>query len=230
MKITFLAGPLIIITLLGNARNFHQCDKNQMNVATQSQRDTLVEVSSSRSVPSVSKDSLTITDSLSCIMTSSISIQLDSLCQHRVGIIPEESHVSISDSLLAQITRAHKIECRILSISPCGTINPFPSYRLPNKYRYIVKFLFRDPSNFFTDKVVYGKFHPDVCFIFYVTCGKYVIYQLDFGLKKWKLLDSNSQELCTADMGVSFYYFLNLLKELFPNDTTIRLLFDTLIK
>lgn len=143
-------------------------------------------------------------------------------------VLKTRDSILVSDSLINILLKARKVECKLLSQNPSDTTRSTSSKVVPRYYINVIKFLLLDQSNYLTNDIVYGLFKPDVSYKFYLPNKDYLYVQLDFGLKKWKILDSDIHELAIADMKNSAYYFLLLTKYLFPNDTTLELLYDTL--
>ena len=142
--------------------------------------------------------------------------------------VPTCQQGRISDSLKSIIKEARKITCTLEKFNPVDTIRRNSVKVLPRKFNPIFKFLLLDPSNFRTNDIVYGIFQSDVCYKLCVSKNKYVYILFDFGLRKWKLVDSKEQEIFTSDMKMTYMQFLRLTRLYFPDDLTLELLYNNL--
>ena len=88
----------------------------------------------------------------------------------------------------------------------------------------VSQYLFLDPANFKTNTTVYGIFRPWVSFCFEVKKKQRIFYELDLGLAKWRLLDTNMRPICTFDMKENRAQFIRLVRLVFPNDKTLEML------
>ncbi len=134
----------------------------------------------------------------------------------------------LNDSIANLISRTKKITCSLESLNPIDTLRTDSLKVLPRRLNPIVQFLLLDPSNFESNDIVYGFFHSDVCYKLSVSRKKVVYLQLDFGLGKLKLLDSDKREICTTDMKKNNLHFLRFTLSLFPEDITLNILNNSL--
>ena len=142
--------------------------------------------------------------------------------------VPTCQQEYIGDSIKSIIKEARKITCTLKKLNPVDTLRKDSTKILPRKFNPIFKFLLLDPSNFRTNDIVYGIFQPDVCYKLCVSKNKYIYIQFDFGLRKWKLVDSKEQEIYTSDMKMTYMQILRLTRLYFSEDLTLELLYNNL--
>lgn len=134
----------------------------------------------------------------------------------------------ISDSVASIMFNARNITCELQSKNPSDTLRQDTVTVVPPRMHPVVHFLFFNESNFRSDDTVYGKFEPWVCYQFKAKRRKAVYLELDFGLRKWRLLDADKKQIGTADMKENSVQFLYLTRLLFPEDVTLKMLDDNL--
>ena len=134
----------------------------------------------------------------------------------------------LPDSISNIILDANKIICELVSKNPTDTLRKDSVTIVPSKLRPIVKFLFFNEQNFQSNDTVFANFDPWVCYKFETYKRHFVYLEMDFGLRKWRLLDKNKKQIYGADMkelNMQFLYFTRLL---FPQDLTLKFLNDNL--
>lgn len=133
-----------------------------------------------------------------------------------------------NDSIANIVLNSSIVTCKLQSINPIDTIRTDSIRTLPSNVINVLKFLFFDPSNFKSNDIVYGNFSSSVCYSFKTQKDQLLFLYLDFGLKKWKLLDCNKKEICISDMKDSYMLFLRLTRIIFSTDVTLNLLYNNL--
>ena len=134
----------------------------------------------------------------------------------------------VNDSVASIMFNAKNITCELQSKNPADTLRKDSLSVIPAKLHSVVLFLFFNKDNFKSSDTVYGKFEPWACFKFEAKKKQTVFLELDFSLKKWRLLDSNKKQICAQDMKECSMQFLNFTRLLFPKDMTLKLLNDNL--
>lgn len=134
----------------------------------------------------------------------------------------------VSDSIVDIVANADIVTCKLQSLNPVDTIRTDTIRTLPNNLNSVVKYLFFEPTNFKSNDIVYGNFSPSACYIFRTRDAQVIYWELDFGLKKWKLLDGDKKEICISDMKTSNLFLLRLTMIIFPTDKTLDLLYNNL--
>lgn len=134
----------------------------------------------------------------------------------------------INDSVANIIIGARTIVCELVNKNPVDSIRSDSVKILQRKISSIIQYLFFDPYNFRSNQIVYGDFSPSACIIFKATSKRVVYLDLDFGLKKWRLLDYNRNIIAISDMKENNLQFLRFIRLQFPKDITLKLMFDNL--
>ena len=134
----------------------------------------------------------------------------------------------INDSIASIMFKAKSITCELQSQNPADTLRTDTLVSVPTKMHPVVFYLFFNKDNFQSSDTVYGKFETWACFKFEAKKKQTVFLELDFGLKKWRLLDANKKVICAQDMKENSAQFLHFTRLLFPKDLTLRLLNDNL--
>lgn len=119
--------------------------------------------------------------------------------------------------ITAEIQRSHPTDTSVVSDTICV---------IPSQLKEVMIYLFAHEQNFQSNDVVYGVFNSFVSFKFDTKKKQTVFLELDFGLKKWRLLDCKKELICTADMKDNNMQFLYFTRLLFPQDQTLSLLYN----
>lgn len=136
--------------------------------------------------------------------------------------------IMVNDSITNIIVRARNITCESLVVSSKDSVQVDSVKTLSGVIKNVLKYLILDPSNFESNDIVFGQFSPSVSYRF-VGSGKRVVYvEMDFGLKKWRILDNKKRELQMGDMKKNNIQFLRLTRIIFPKDDYLRILNDNL--
>ena len=134
----------------------------------------------------------------------------------------------LPDSIANIMLDANKIMCELISKNPADTLRSDSVAKVPSLLRPIVKFLFFNEQNFRSNDIVFARFDPWVCYTFHAGKRAFVYLEMDFGLRKWRLLDKDRNQIYGADMKEINMQFLYLTRLLFPQDLTLKYLNDSL--
>ncbi len=134
----------------------------------------------------------------------------------------------MSDSIASIIFNAKKVSCFLPSTSAADTLRTDTMAYLPNCLRSAVVCLLFNEQNFQSNDTIYGRFQPWATYVFRANRKRVVYLELDFSLRKWKLLDSNKHEICTQDTKAGNMELLYLTRLLFADDKTLNLLNENL--
>lgn len=134
----------------------------------------------------------------------------------------------LNDSIAEVVLNSDVVICQLQSLNPVDSIRTDSIRTLPSKLNAVIKYLFFEPSNFKSNDIVYGHFSSSARYTFKTPSGQMLYWELDFGLKKWKLLNVNGEELCICDMKASNLFLLRLTRIIFPTDMTLSLLYNNL--
>lgn len=130
----------------------------------------------------------------------------------------------LSDSISNIIIDANKISCKLIKENCEDSISKQNFMEVPSKFCPTVKFLFLNEQNFQSNDLVFGQFAPWVEYVFYAKKKGRVKLELDFGLRKWRLLNQENEQIFGGDMKEMNMQFLYLTRLLFPNDEILNLL------
>lgn len=134
----------------------------------------------------------------------------------------------LNDSIASIVLDARKITCELQSKNPSDTSRTDTVAVVPSRFNAVMTYLFLDKENFKSDDTVYGGFQSWACYEFKLSKKKVVYLELDFGLRKWRLLDKNKKQICMQDMKKNNMQFLRFTRMLFPQDKTLKILNDNL--
>lgn len=134
----------------------------------------------------------------------------------------------IKDSIASIMLNPKSVTCTLQSKSPTDSLRQDTVCIVPKDFHTVVKYLFFDERNFKSDDTVYGKFTSWACFTFNGKKKQTLYLELDFGLSKWRLLNSEKKQICSCDMKENNKQFLHLVRILFPNDKTLKILHENI--
>ena len=127
----------------------------------------------------------------------------------------------IPDSIVSIIAETKTVKMNIdSSMSDPATNNMM--YNCSKEVNSVVKYLLFDDENYRTDTLVKGHFTPWVQVTFEGKKKKSVYLELDFGLWKWRLLDSTKKVICIRDMGTNRKQFLRLVRTIYPSNKKLN--------
>lgn len=130
----------------------------------------------------------------------------------------------LKDSVASIVMDAKCISCELQSKSPEDTLRQDTVAKVPSRMRQVLQYLFFNESNFQANDVVYGHFTSWACYRFEASKKRIVYLELDFGIRKWRLLDKGKILVCMGDMKENNMQFLYFTRLLFPGDKTLDLL------
>ncbi|MDE5997322.1 MAG: hypothetical protein K2G77_03820 [Muribaculaceae bacterium] len=164
--------------------------------------------------------------SLLCVLLTTFCISCRT--QHNVSNAMfskqvSNSEIKLNDSISDIIANAEKIQCRLVSQNPLDTVRTKDTCEVPYRLMPVVSFLISDPSNFETNEIVYGMFSPSVRYEFEKTKGQTATVEMDFGLKKLRISDSQDSVILMTDMPSTSHQLLRLTRLIFPDDVTLKL-------
>ena len=142
--------------------------------------------------------------------------------------VSSECSSVLGDSISDILFEARKITCRLVGKAPGDTLRRDTVRVVPARLVPVAQYLLADPYNFKTDNIVYGEFHAWASLEFDGRKKRRVRLELDFGLAKWRLLDAGGKQLCRRDMAANRRQFIRLVRTMFPDDLTLKMLNDNL--
>lgn len=134
----------------------------------------------------------------------------------------------MKDSVASIIFDAKTITCELQSKNPADTLRQDSVSKVPKKLVSTLLYLFSNPDNFQTNDTIFGNFDSWVSYKFEAKKKQVVYLEMDFGIRKWRLLDSNKKVICGSDMKESNMQFIYFTRLLFPKDMTLELLNNNL--
>lgn len=134
----------------------------------------------------------------------------------------------MKDSVASIIFDAKTVTCELQSKNPADTLRQDTVIKVPEKLVSTLLYLFSNPDNFQTNDTVFGNFDSWACYKFEAKKKQVVYLEMDFGIRKWRLLDSKKKQICGSDMKENNMQFIYFTKLLFPNDKTLELLNNNL--
>lgn len=135
----------------------------------------------------------------------------------------------VNDSIAQIISEARTAACILKNRNPIDSTRNDSTINIQRKKVLpILQYLFFDPNNFKSNQIVYGNFSSSACITFKASSKKKVHLELDFGLKKWRLLNSHQDIVAIGDMKENNLQFLRFFRLLFPEDITLNLLYNNL--
>lgn len=135
----------------------------------------------------------------------------------------------VNDSIAQIIRGAKTATCVLNNPTPIDSIRTDSIINIQRRTALpILQYLFFDPNNFKSNQIVYGNFSSSACITFKASSKKIVHLEFDFGLKKWRLLNSNQDIVAIGDMKENNLQFLRFVRLLFPEDVTLNLLYNNL--
>lgn len=140
-----------------------------------------------------------------------------------------QKYQQLNDSIFKIVRSPREIICVLGCANPIDTLRLDTIRVLPKETYPVLDFLFWNPTNFESNDIVYGNFRPSVSYIIKERRNKQVTLQFDFGLKKWRILDKDSQVVLGADLKDENLPLLRFTRTLFPKDTTLQLMNKNLI-
>lgn len=134
----------------------------------------------------------------------------------------------MKDSVASIIFDAKTVTCELQSKNPADTLRQDSVIKVPNKLVSTLQYLIFNRDNYQTNDTVFGYFDSWACYKFEAKKKQVVYLEMDFGIRKWRLLDSKKKAICESDMKENNMQFIYLTRLLFPNDLTLELLNNNL--
>lgn len=134
----------------------------------------------------------------------------------------------VKDSVASIIFNAKTVTCELQSKNPVDTLRQDSISKVPEALESTLQYLFFNPENFQSNDTVFGNFNSWVCYKFEAKKKQIVYIEMDFGIRKWRLLDSKKKVICGSDMKENNIQFIFFTKLLFPKDMTLELLNNNL--
>ncbi|MCD8309710.1 MAG: hypothetical protein LUB83_00625 [Prevotellaceae bacterium] len=132
------------------------------------------------------------------------------------------------DSIASIIFDSKKVSCSLPSASAADSLRVDTMACVPACVGNALVCILFNEQNFQRNDTVYGIFQPWATYEFRASKKRAVYLELDFSLRKWKLLDNNKQEICVQDTRFGNMELLYLTRLLFADDKTLNLLNENL--
>ncbi len=132
------------------------------------------------------------------------------------------------DSITNIISHFKRVEYELQGKNPQDTVRVITKKVLPRKYNEVLRYILLDDDNYKTNDIVFGLFSSSIKYKIIQSRRKYVYAEFDFGLRKWQILDSNSEVLFQGDIKENNLQMLRFSRLIFPDDVTLKILQDNL--
>lgn len=132
------------------------------------------------------------------------------------------------DSITNIISHFKRVECELQGKNPQDTVRVITKKVLPRKYNEVLRYILLDDDNYKTNDIVFGLFSSSIKYKIIQSRRKYVYAEFDFGLRKWQILDSNSEVLFQGDIKDNNLQMLRFSRLIFSDDVTLKILQDNL--
>lgn len=139
-----------------------------------------------------------------------------------------KKYSQFNDSIIRIMNHPPKITCVLGHANPTDSLRTDTTKVLPKELYPILEFLFWDPTNFESNDIVFGNFSPSVNYIIENRRDTQLTLQFDFGLKKWRILDKNSNIVIGADLKDERLPILRFTRLIFPYDRTLKMMNDNI--
>ena len=139
----------------------------------------------------------------------------------------ENIKTALGDSISNIICNSQNVVAFVVGYDSVGHIEYQEHARLNSLQRHLIRFIIDDDRLYETNQPLYGLFSPSVRYKFSYkkTC---VYVDIDFGLTKWRICNSEGKALYTFD--TPDHTFLRLAHSLFPKNEAITHFYETGIK
>lgn len=134
----------------------------------------------------------------------------------------------MKDSVASIIFDAKTVTCELQSKNPADTLRQDSISKVPEKLVPALQYLIANPDNYQSNDTVFARFNSWVCYKFEAKKKQVVYLEMDFGIKKWRLLDAKKKVICGSDMKENNMQFIYFTRLLFPKDKTLELLNNNL--
>lgn len=161
-----------------------------------------------------------------------IVLRHDSLNRKCINSIVEQDTLKCPnipiDSIINIISHFNRVECDLQGKNPQDTVRVITKKVLPRKYNEVLRYILLDDDNYKTNDIVFGLFSSSIKYKIIQSRRKYVYAEFDFGLRKWQILDSDSEVLFQGDIKENNLQMLRFSRLIFPDDATLKILQDHL--
>lgn len=134
----------------------------------------------------------------------------------------------MKDSISSIIFETKNVTCELQLKAQADTLRQDSIAKVPAKLIPTLQYLFANPDNFQSNETVFSKFNSWVCYKFEAKKKQVVYLEFDFGIRKWRLLNSKKKTICAFDMKENNMQFIYFTRILFPKDKTLELLNNSL--
>ena len=165
-------------------------------------------------------------------ITNMLKVRCDSSNTNNARLIVEQdTFICVKtpiDSLINIISHFRKVECELQNRNPRDTIRVCANKLLSRKLNEVLRFILLDENNYKSNDIVFGLFSSSVRYKLCQSKNIYIYAEFDFGLRKWQILDSNSEVLFQGDIKENNLQMLRFSRLIFPDDVTLKILQDNL--
>ena len=147
--------------------------------------------------------------------------------QPQTGTVVETDSVSVprlGDSIASVIKNAEKVTARLIAYGDTAAANAKTVELSPKRASDLKKILVTDRENSESDKLLFGRFLPNISFYFQ-NGEKVCTVFCDFGLRKWQVKNAGGEILHSFDLKSK--EILQLAGKLFPEDEYISEMLKT---
>lgn len=134
----------------------------------------------------------------------------------------------MKDSVASIVFDAKAVTCELQAKNPTDTLRTDSISKVPEKLVPALQYLIANPDNYQSNDTVFARFNSWVCYKFEAKKKQVVYLEMDFGIKKWRLLDAKKKVICGSDMKENNMQFIYFTRLLFPKDKTLELLNNNL--
>lgn len=155
----------------------------------------------------------------------------DSINNNKTERIKCDSIICVNtanDSITNIILNYRKVECVLQDKNPQDTARVNTKKMLPRKLNEVLRYILLDEDNYKSNDIVYGIFSSSISYKLYQSRRNYVYAEFDFGLKKWRILDSKKGVLFQGDIKENNLQMLRFSRVVFPKDETLKIMQNNL--
>ncbi|HIT16445.1 MAG TPA: hypothetical protein IAA88_08715 [Candidatus Avimuribaculum pullicola] len=148
---------------------------------------------------------------------------VDSLCVKKIICAN-----NVKDSITEIILNFKKVECKLQGKNPKDTNRIEVKKKLPRKLNEVLRYILLDEDNYKSNDIVYGAFSSTIRYKIIQSRRIYVYAEFDFGLRKWRILNSKEEVLFQWDIKENNLQMLRFSRVVFPEDETLKILQNNL--
>lgn len=131
---------------------------------------------------------------------------------------------AVKDSIADIIVNSKCIVAQLQAQAAGDSVRTDSVCKVPKDMKTVLKYLFLDERNFQKNDVVYGPFTSWISYTFSICKHRTMVLEMDFGLRKWRLLDAEKKVVCCYDMTQTNLEMLRFSRMLFPKDSSLKLI------